>query len=102
MIRSTRYSGVLIIAVIAIALSACAAVSTKTYAPDGGEAYSLKCGGLVRSWSSCLEKAGEICGSRGYEVILSAGDQSSGLVASPSLAVAGGRIERGMLVRCKE
>jgi hypothetical protein len=50
------------------ALSACASAS-KTYGPDGKEACSINCSGLARTWGMCFEKAGDLCGAKGYDVI---------------------------------
>ena len=62
-----------------IALSGCASAS-KTYGPDGKEAYSLNCSGWARTWGMCYEKAGDLCGTKGYEVIGQGSDQ--GAIAS--------------------
>lgn len=87
-------------ALLAVSLSACASVAT-TYGPDGQLAYSLNCSGLVRSWGKCLEKAGDLCGTRGYTILEQSGE--SGFVAggSGSGAFAGSTHGRTMLVSCK-
>jgi hypothetical protein len=82
--------------VTALLLISCANVS-ETYGPDGSRAYSIDCSGTARTWSMCLEKAGEICTTRGYEVVSRTGDQ--GAVASPSFA--GTVTTRGMVIKCK-
>ncbi len=62
----TRFLG----AVAAIALVACSGPRT-VYQPDGSKGYAITCKGLFNSWSSCLEKAGKLCGTRGYTAIRS-------------------------------
>lgn len=84
----------------AILLSGCA-TSSRTYAPDGREAYTIDCSGLGGTWGLCLTKAGELCGYRGYDVLTTAGDK--GVIASvtPHQAFAGNTISRNLLIACK-
>lgn len=56
--------------VVAIALVACGGLRT-VYLPDGTKGYQITCKGVLNSWSACLEKAGQICGVRGYTAIRS-------------------------------
>lgn len=88
----------------AIMLSACASAS-KTYGPDGREAYSINCSGAARSWGMCMEKAGDICGSRGYSVISAVGDVGNLAIASATTQnanlVAGSVMSRSMIVSCR-
>jgi len=96
--RRARSLGFILLALV---LVGCAS-SSKTYGPDGREAYTLNCSGLARSWAMCAEKAGEICGTRGYDII-AAGGGTAGTIATvnPSGGFAGPAIERTMLIRCK-
>jgi hypothetical protein len=100
-----------------IALSACAS-SSQTFAPDGRQAYVLNCSGLARTWGACLEKAGDLCGSAGYDVLDRDGE--NGFIASggSSAAINGNRSAfygsgssgflagsthgRSMLIACKK
>lgn len=86
------------------ALAGCA-TSTATYGPDGRQSHSLNCSGLARTWGMCLEKAGEICGAKGYDVLASTGDQGAfvqGTATSTSAQASGGSvITRNMLISCK-
>jgi hypothetical protein len=52
----------------AVVLAGCAS-STTTYGPDGRQIHALNCSGWARSWAMCLERAGELCGPNGYDVI---------------------------------
>ncbi|MBX9486904.1 hypothetical protein J8Z82_03380 [Yersinia enterocolitica] len=83
-----------------IFLSGCAS-SSKTYGPDGREAHSIDCSGLARTWGACLEKAGDICGSKGYDVFTSTGDGGFVAAANPQMAFAGSTITRNVLISCK-
>lgn len=87
--------------VAATAISACA-TSKQTFTADGREGYSLNCSGAARTWGQCLEKAGEICGTRGYEV-LDRSDQQGSTVGGNQFGVYGGSLMfRSMLVACKK
>jgi hypothetical protein len=58
------------IAVIAfIALLSGCATASKIYLPDGRQGTLIKCSGWANSWGNCQEKAGELCGARGYDVV---------------------------------
>jgi hypothetical protein len=89
----------------AIALLAGCASSSKTYGPNGEVAYNLNCSGTARNWGMCLEKAGNICGARGYNVITSNGE--SGFIASGyssgmnSNFIGGTTTTRSMVIACK-
>lgn len=65
-----------IIGLLCLALTGCTTAS-KTYGPDGREAQSLNCSGVLRTWGNCFEKAGEICGAAGYDVLERVGDAST-------------------------
>jgi hypothetical protein len=88
------------IALFALALSACAS-SRATYTADGRQGHSLNCSGLARTWGMCEEKAGEICGARGYDILSTTSD--SGVIATANDAgfMAGNTISRTMLIACR-
>ena len=94
----------------------CASV-TKTYDREGKEAYSLNCSGTARNWNMCLEKAGELCGSRGYDIVSYAGEAFPASTVVGGSSVVAGRgyatgqssfygesytsVKRTMTIRCK-
>lgn len=93
-------------------LTGCAS-SMQTYAPDGRQAYSLNCSGWARGWDACLQKAGEICAAKGYDVIdrsgesgfMMGGGSSAGFAGSAGSAgsgfYGGTTQQRTMLISCK-
>jgi hypothetical protein len=82
------------------ALTACAS-SSLTYAPDGRPAYTLNCSGLARTWGTCYKKAGNRCGSDGYDV-LAGGDEGETVIGSARNGLfADSTISRSMLIACK-
>lgn len=99
---------VLATCLVAIAIAGCATSNT-TYGPNGKTAHSISCNGGANSWGSCLEKAGSICGSQGYDVLTQNGSvtpfgMANGYAnpAGASLSgFSGGLVGRNMLVQCR-
>jgi hypothetical protein len=77
------------------------ATASSTYGPDGKEAFAINCSGMARNWGMCYEKAGELCETRGYEVVNQSGDQGAAASITPSGGFGGSVISRSMLVKCK-
>lgn len=80
--------------IFAASLLAGCASSSQTYTPDGRVGYSLNCSGNVRTWGACEQKAGDICGARGYEILSKTSD-------NVVLATDNSPISRSMLIVCK-
>jgi hypothetical protein len=72
--------------VCCVALLAGCADAHPTYAPDGRRAAVVKCGGWARDWGMCYQKAGELCGARGYDVLNKSGESF---------------MDRDLLIACK-
>ncbi len=81
-------------------LVGCTTVS-KTYGPDGKEAYELACSGTVQDWGDCQKKAGELCGTRGYNILSVNGEQGAVFTANPQSAFGSTTIYRNMMIACK-
>jgi len=86
---------------VAICMSGCATAS-KTYTSDGKEGYSITCSGSALNWGMCYEKAGELCGAKGYEVLEKSGDQGAMLSGNQFGLYGGSVINRNMMIKCKE
>ncbi|EGK7287020.1 TPA: hypothetical protein G7125_004043 [Salmonella enterica subsp. enterica serovar Typhi] len=80
------------------------ATATKTYAPDGREAYTIECSGVGGSWAMCQAKAGDLCGSKGYDLISTGSDQGAiaNIDGSTGNAFATNTISRSMYIACKK
>ncbi len=61
----TRLVGIIL---LTLTISACAIVN-ETYMPDGSKGYSISCDGAAVGINVCFEKAGNICGATGYDII---------------------------------
>jgi hypothetical protein len=49
-------------------LAGCGATVNKTYLPNGEQGYAIDCSGAGAQLIDCYEKAGNVCGSSGYEI----------------------------------
>jgi hypothetical protein len=85
---------------IVVCLCGCATAS-KTYTPDGKEGYSITCSGSALNWGMCYEKAGDICGAKGYEVLAKSGDQGAMFSGNQFGLYGGSVINRNMIIKCK-
>lgn len=54
-------------------LSGCFATAEPLYLPDGSSGYHISCGNYVGTPADCIEKAGEMCGTNGYQMFDQAG-----------------------------
>lgn len=87
--------------VLAACLSGCATAS-KTFTADGQEGYSITCSGSALNWGMCYEKAGDMCGQKGYEFLEKTGDQGA-IISGNQFGLYGGSvINRNMIIRCKD
>lgn len=71
---------------VAVLLAGCA-TSRDVRLADGWMAHVVSCGGPLLNMGHCLEKAGEVCGGRGYVVLNSEGGE---LPTSPNAIPTGG------------
>ena len=69
MLKSVKAVYIILALVSCLLLQACA-ISKKISGPNGEEMYSIDCSGTALNMGDCLEKAGKICGSGGYEIVL--------------------------------
>jgi hypothetical protein len=78
------------------------ATSRETYTADGRAGYSINCSGSALNWGMCFEKAGDLCGERGYTVLEKSSDQGS-VVSGTQYGLYGGSVmNRSMIVQCKQ
>lgn len=87
---------------LACLLLAGCAVARPTYTPEGKAGQSISCSGGINSWGTCYEKAGELCGPRGYIVLARNGEQGSIASVTPQGGFAGTTHSRNLLIQCKD
>ena len=85
---------------VSISLAGCA-MASKTYTSDGRQGFSIDCSGSALSWGKCYEKAGELCGARGYDVLEKAGDEGSTMTGNQFGLYGGTIMTRNLVIACK-
>jgi hypothetical protein len=90
------------------------AISKDMYLPDGSKGYNISCDGSANSISNCYQKAGEICGAKGYALLNREGEAipfgySTGNASANSMnaqgayvSQAGMFVNRSIFVKCKD
>lgn len=96
----------------ALLLTGCA-MSQPMYMPDGSQGYNISCDGSMNSMGNCFQKAGQLCGARGYDIITREGEiipygVSGGAFQADRYAANGGYVSqngafvnRSLMIRCK-
>jgi hypothetical protein len=92
---------IMLILSIAAFVGGCATAS-KIFTSDGKEGYSINCSGSALNWGMCYEKAGELCGTKGYEVLEKSGDTGAMVTAGQYGLFGGSVINRSMIIKCKD
>ena len=82
-------------------LCGCGAKAKSVIGPGGKEVHYIRCGGIQDSFADCLEKAAEICDSRGYDIIDSKDRTSPNVTIVDNRVYAGQRYERSLFIQCK-
>jgi hypothetical protein len=90
-----------VLALVVVNLCGCAVTVKPVYGPDGQQAHAIACSALGKDWSDCFEKAGEICGARGYKVWNQATSQSAIISGSEESVIGGSSEGRTLLIGCK-
>jgi hypothetical protein len=85
----------------AVLLGGCA-TARMTHTSDGKQGYVLNCSGTAASWGKCYERAGDICGERGYEVLEKIGETLSSSTGNFIEQHSGTDINRTMIIKCKQ
>lgn len=85
----------------AVALTGCflPAPASKTFGPTGKPGYSINCPGLMNNWGACYERAGDLCGVQGYDIVVLNGEPVD--PAAPPKPPSGGAMSRSIVVQCR-
>jgi hypothetical protein len=107
-----RAWGSVLAALLAAASGGCVS-SQETFTPTGQKGHMISCtpgwtGGVVgavanasTSWGQCYQKAGELCGARGYDILQQVGEQGAYAQAGQGGGFASTTNNRMMIVQCK-
>jgi hypothetical protein len=104
----------LLAAIAAATISLAGCVNSKpTYTADGQVGHVISCtpgwtGGLIgavanasTSWGQCYERAGELCGPRGYDILQQVGEGGAYAQGGRDGGFASTTNNRMMIVKCK-
>ena len=82
-------------------LNGCATVK-EIYSQDGRKAYALNCSGAARGWDKCYAAAGELCKTKGYDIVDRTTEDLVAIGVSTSGFYGGKTKERSMVIACKK
>lgn len=103
---------VLLIAIFTITVGC--ATSQEMYLPDGSKGYNISCDGSANSMGNCFQKAGDLCGAKGYYVLNREGQAVpfGTSVGSAAVGPGGGSagyvtqtgmmVTRSLFIKCRE
>lgn len=90
-----------IVMLLALVTLAGCATSKQVHTPSGELGHSINCSGSALNWGMCYEKAGQLCGAKGYTVLSQTGDQGNTLVTANQYGLyATPVVNRSMIVQC--
>ena len=85
-----------------ILLVAGCATSKQISGPNGEILHSIDCSGYYSNIGTCLEKAGKICGPRGYDIIMGGTENQGTSMSSTQFGLfAAPMVSREIIIRCK-
>lgn len=87
------------IVILIFLLTSCVAPKD-IYLPDGSKGYSLKCDGATQDISICYAKAGELCGSVGYQILATSKESTPFPTGYFNQYVT--VVQRSLLIKCNE
>ncbi len=108
-----RCCGLALTGALTLALGACVS-SQETFTADGSKGHVISCtpgwtGGIVgaiananTNWGTCFQKAGDICGARGYTVLARSDEPGFTAQVSQYGGFANTTNNRMMIVRCND
>jgi hypothetical protein len=92
----------LLVVLIFVSIIGGCATAKQTYTSDGQKGYVIDCSGSALNWGMCYEKAGKICGEKGYVVLEKSSDKGA-IISGSQFGLFGGSImNRSMIIKCKE
>jgi hypothetical protein len=74
-------------------------LATKTYTPSGQMGYTIECSRSYQTWGDCYQKAGQLCGYSGYDIIMKSEDDKGAYVLYGAYGETTNK--RSMLIKCK-
>ena len=50
-----------------VLLGGCGTTSKEIYLPTGAKGFDIRCDGIGNRMENCFQKAGDLCGAKGYD-----------------------------------
>ena len=94
--RRTR----LLLPLLLLLLAGCTSAK-QVYTPDGRQGYTIDCSAYRLTWSACFERASDLCGARGYDILTSVGEPGAQIAGSPQFVGGSTTMNRSMVIACK-
>ena len=92
-----------ILFIIIFSLLECScAVSRQITGPNGEVLHSIDCSGYALNMGMCLEKAGKICGEKGYDIVMGGTSNQGGATTYCQYGLFSAPIiQREIIIKCK-
>ena len=87
-------------AIMALMVCGCARAE-KVYTPEGRAGYNIDCSGNLLDWRYCHTKARDICGARGYKVIVSNQHNDTDVQPNRLGLYEGDKTKRYIIIECR-
>ncbi len=71
------------VAIVFLAILGGCVTSKEMYFPDGSKGHNVGCESIAGSMEGCFQRAGEICGAKGYKIM----NNQAGVLVTRSLFV---------------
>lgn len=84
---------IMLFVIVGVGFSGCA-VSTPTYTAEGKIGFSINCSGAALNWGYCEQKAGEMCGANGYDILSKNGENIGNITSFNSSSSVASRLNR--------
>ena len=92
---------ILIIIIFSLLEYGCA-VSRQITGPNGEILHSIDCSGYALNMGMCLEKAGKICGEKGYDIVMGGTSNQGGATTYGQYGLFSAPIiQREIIIKCK-
>ena len=75
--------------------------SEPVFTSSGKKGHSIDCSGELSTWGDCYEKAGELCGERGYRTLEKLGDKESSIFADKEGLFGASTHTRNLIIQCR-
>jgi hypothetical protein len=57
------------VAIALLAMLGACTTAKEIYLPDGSKGHDIRCDGFANRMENCFQKAGDLCGAKGYDLV---------------------------------